>query len=63
MHTLQLSRTEVRLLVLVLERAQKYWFKPEAELPIEDQLFHLYEKLHLFADANGEPDRRECERG
>lgn len=61
MRTLQLTRQEARLLVLVLERAQKYWFKAEAELPIEDQLFHLYERLHLFSDANCEPERSEGE--
>lgn len=52
MKTLQLSQQEARLLVLVLERAQKHWFRPEAELPIQDQLFHLYERLHLFSDAH-----------
>lgn len=51
MRTLPLTRQEARLLVLVLERAQKYWFKPADQLPVEDQLFHLYEKLHLFSDS------------
>ena len=64
---MQITPQEARLLVLVLEKAQKHWFKPETELPIQDQLFQLYEKLHLFSDrsrqgplgplANG--DRRE----
>lgn len=61
MRTIQLTRQEARLLVLVLERVQKYWFKPQAELPIEDQLFRLYERLHLFCDANCEPERSEGE--
>jgi hypothetical protein len=53
MRTLPLTRQEARLLVLVLvlERAPKYWFKPADQLPVEDQLFHLYEKLHLFSDS------------
>lgn len=61
MQTLQLSQQEARLLVLVLERVQKNWFRPETELPIQDQLFHLYERLHLFSDANCEPERSEGE--
>lgn len=56
MQHLQITPQEARLLVLVLERAQKNWFKPQAELPIQDKLFHLYEKLHLFSEA----DRREA---
>lgn len=48
---MNLTKQEARLLVLVLERAQKYWFKPEEELPIKDQLFQLYERLHLYSDA------------
>ena len=61
MTKIQLTRQEARLLVLVLERAQKNWFRPEAELPIEDRLFHLYEKLHLFSDAISQPEHTEVD--
>ncbi len=48
--TIELTKMEARLLVLVLERVQKSWLKPIEEIPTADKLFELYEKLHLFSD-------------
>jgi len=47
---IKLSKQEARLLVLVLERAEK-GFADRFSANNEDQLYKLYERLHLFSDA------------
>jgi hypothetical protein len=49
---LSLTAQEARLLVLVLERVEKS-FSNRFSADHSDQLYRLYERLHLFSDSTG----------
>jgi|DEB0MinimDraft_3_1074331.scaffolds.fasta_scaffold775551_1 hypothetical protein len=47
---MNLTKQEARLLVLVLERVEKT-FTERFSSNNSDQLYELYERLHLFSDS------------